>query len=55
MVYYAFFKTYIFQKDNISLPSANVIFDMETIEPADKNSKPITKIIARGGGVVGVV
>lgn len=40
----------VFQKDNISLPSANVIFDMETIEPADKNSKPITKIIARGGG-----
>lgn len=40
----------VFQKDNISLPSANVIFDMETIEPADENTKPITKIIARGGG-----
>lgn len=40
----------VFQKDNISLPSANVIFDMETVKPADKNAQPVTKIIARGGG-----
>lgn len=40
----------VFQKDNVSLPSANVIFDMETVKPADKNAKPVTKIIAHGGG-----
>lgn len=41
-----------FQKNNISLPSANVIFDIVTIKPdsADKNAKPTKKIIARGGG-----
>lgn len=41
-----------FQKNNISLPSANVIFDIVTIKPdsADKKAKPTKKIIARGGG-----
>lgn len=33
-----------FQKDNISLPSANVVFDIE------KDNGEITKIIAHGGG-----
>lgn len=41
-----------FQKNNISLPSANVVFDIVTIKPdsADKKAKPVKKIIARGGG-----
>lgn len=42
----------VFQKNNISLPSANVIFDFETIKPdkSDKKALPVTKIVARGGG-----
>lgn len=42
----------VFQKNNISLPSANVIFDFETVKPdkADKNAVPVTKIVAHGGG-----
>lgn len=41
-----------FQKNNISLPSANVIFDFETVKPdkKDKTAKEYTKIIAQGGG-----
>ena len=40
-----------FQKSNVSLPSANVIFDIETTTPDDThNAQPVTKIIARGGG-----
>lgn len=41
-----------FQKNNISLPSANVVFDFETQKPDKniKNSKPVKKIIAKGGG-----
>ena len=37
-----------FQKDNISLPSANVVFDIKTKKTEDGNS--VTKIVARGGG-----
>lgn len=41
-----------FQKNNISLPSANVVFDIEITEPDkdSKNEQPVTKIIAHGGG-----
>ena len=41
-----------FQKNNISLPSANVIFDIETVKPdkSDKHAKPVIKITAKGGG-----
>ncbi|MBS4759978.1 MAG: SpoIID/LytB domain-containing protein [Clostridium sp.] len=41
-----------FQKNNISLPSANVVFDIVTIKPdtADKKAKPTKRFLARGGG-----
>ena len=41
-----------FQKNNISLPSANVVFDFVTEKPdsVNKHAKPVTKIIAQGGG-----
>lgn len=41
-----------FQKNNISLPSANVVFDFETVKPdkKDKSAKEYTKIVAHGGG-----
>lgn len=43
-----------FQKDNIGLPSANVIFEIKEVkpDPSDKSSgsKPVKKVIAQGGG-----
>ena len=41
-----------FQKNNISLPSANVVFNFVTEKPdsVNKHAKPVTKIVARGGG-----
>lgn len=41
----------VFQKSNLSLPSANVFFDFVTQNnPQDPKAKPETKIVATGGG-----
>lgn len=41
----------VFQKNNIGLPSANVVFEIKEEKPAtDKTAKPVKKVIAYGGG-----
>ena len=40
----------VFQKDNIGLPSANVIFEFKTEKTKNNPLKPIQKVVAYGGG-----
>lgn len=40
----------VFQKNNISLPSANAIFDVKEIKSENPKEKPVKKFIAQGGG-----
>ena len=40
----------VFQKNNIGLPSANVLFEIKTIEPETPDGKAEKKVVAYGGG-----
>ncbi len=40
----------VFQKNNIGLPSANVIFEIKEVKSEDPKEKTVKKVIATGGG-----